>query len=140
MKKVNPKAKTAALRKNTSAARAASRFEAKELDPRLALIARAFARDARVTSGGKGFGSGALKVDGKIFAMISARGLFVVKLSKERVSELVAAERGSYFDPGKGRLMKEWLALSGQEQTWLALAKEAHAFVLAGAQKRSPRT
>src|ERR1700761_4175126 len=83
--------------------------EAKDRDPRLAAIARAFAEDARVSSGGRGFGGGALKVKGKIFAMISSRGAFVVKLSQARVSELVQAERGSYFDAGKGKPMKEWL-------------------------------
>ncbi|HEY8094949.1 MAG TPA: hypothetical protein VIE65_02505, partial [Methylobacter sp.] len=45
------------------------------------LVAHAFALDRRVVcGGGKGFGSGALKVDGKIFAMISSKGQFVMKL------------------------------------------------------------
>jgi hypothetical protein len=84
-----------------------------------------------VAQSGKGFGSGALKVSGKIFAMISAQGSFVVKLPKERVTELVSAGRGHHFDPGRGRLMKEWFATDEKPSTWLALAKEAHAFVSA---------
>ena len=42
--------------------------------------------------GGRGFGASALKVDGKIFAMVSG-GTLVVKLPRTRVDELV--ERGS---------------------------------------------
>lgn len=68
-----------------------------------ALVVNAFADDRQVTpqGTGKGFGSGALKVNGKIFAMISSKGEFVVKLSEERVNELVAAGKGSRFDPGR---------------------------------------
>jgi hypothetical protein len=54
-----------------------------------------------------------LKVDGKIFAMHS-KGKFVAKLPKDRVDELVRAGKGEYFDPGHGRLMKEWVSLHGQ--------------------------
>jgi len=139
MKKTKSKAKPNGRTPRKHAAgstRASSRTEPSALDPRLAVIARAFAKDARVTSGGKGFGSGALKVNGKIFAMISSRGTFVVKLAQPRVSELVAGGQGSYFDSGKGKPMKEWLALEDQEEEWLALAKEAHAFVLRAENER----
>jgi hypothetical protein len=103
---------------------------AKEIDPKLLPLVAAFAKDQRVTYGGKGFGSGALKVGGKIFALVSSKGLFVVKLPKARVTELVQHGRGQYFDPGKGKLMKEWLVLTGTPRSRLALAKEAHRFVL----------
>jgi hypothetical protein len=107
--------------------------EAKEIDPKLAPLVAAFEADSRVTYGGKGFGSGALKVSGKIFAMLSSKGLFVVKLPKDRVTELVRLGRGQYFDPGRGKLMKEWLVTDGTPRALLALAKEAHRFVLGGA-------
>lgn len=72
-----------------------------------------------------------LKVKGKIFAMVS-RGKLVVKLPKERVDDLVQAGAGNYFDPRRdGRLMKEWLELSGNEPPWLGLAREAYRFVKA---------
>jgi hypothetical protein len=83
-----------------------------------------------VGAGKKGFGSSALKVGDKIFAMVSSKGQFVVKLPKQRVDALVASGVGERFDPGHGRLMKEWLALeptSGED--WLALATEALRFV-----------
>jgi len=87
------------------------------------------------SSGKKGFGSAALQVNGKIFAMISSKGHFVVKLPKPRVEALETSGVGQRFDPGHGRLMKEWLALepdSGAD--WLALATEALEFVAGGKQ------
>jgi hypothetical protein len=79
---------------------------------------------------GKGFGSrGQLKVDGKIFAML-VRDVLVLKLSGDRVQSLVDAGDGTHFDAGKGRPIREWLALSPtSSQPWLALAEEAMAFV-----------
>lgn len=77
----------------------------------------------------KGFGSGALRVDKKIFAMF-VRGRMVVKLPKRRVDELIAAGHGINFDANKGTPMKEWLALDpGSSLDWLALAREAMQFV-----------
>jgi hypothetical protein len=69
------------------------------------------AKERQVTYGGKGFGSTALKVKGKIFAMQSSKGEFVAKLPRGRVDELVRLGKGEYFDPGHGRLMKEWLVV-----------------------------
>jgi hypothetical protein len=102
-------------------------------DKHYARIVRAFATDRDVAVGAgrkKGFGAGALAVRGKIFALLSSRGHFVVKLPRDRVDALVAAGRGARFDPGHCRLMKEWLDVApGAEPDWLALAREARAFV-----------
>jgi hypothetical protein len=67
-------------------------------------------------------------VNGKIFAM-QAKGKLVVKLPRQRVDELVVSGKGKYFDPGHGKLMKEWAAIDSPEAEWVALAKEAHNFV-----------
>ncbi len=84
----------------------------------------------QVGEGGRRFGASGLQVDGHIFAMVSSRGEYVVKLPRTRVDALVAAGAGQRFDPGHGRLMKEWLALdAAADQDWLALAREALAFV-----------
>jgi hypothetical protein len=81
------------------------------------------------TESGHRFGSNGLKVDGKIFAML-VRGTFVVKLPRKRVDALCASGDGQRWDPGHGRLMKEWLALAPtSNEDWLALAKDALAFV-----------
>jgi TfoX/Sxy family transcriptional regulator of competence genes len=82
---------------------------------------------------GRGFGStGQLKVDGKIFAML-VRGELVLKLPRDRVQALVDSGHGEHFDAGKGKPMREWLALSpSYRKPWLALADEAMAFVSAG--------
>ncbi len=81
---------------------------------------------------GRGFGSGALRTHGKIFAMRSSRDEFVVKLPRQRVAALVAAGGCVPFDPGHGRVMKEWLVVvAASDDTWLALAREALAFVAA---------
>lgn len=99
-----------------------------ELDPKFAAVVQEFSGERRVAYGGKGFGSTALKFDGRIFAMLSSKGRFVVKLPRERVDELVGRGQGQYFEPGRGRLMKEWLAVSGQSISWLELAREAYRF------------
>jgi hypothetical protein len=95
----------------------------------LAIVAAALHKEPGVTVGGKGFGSSGLKVRGKLFAMISSKGMFVVKLPKERVEELVQLGKGEHFDPGHGRLMKQWVSLDEEEETWVGLAREAYLFV-----------
>jgi hypothetical protein len=79
----------------------------------------------------RGFGTNALKVNKKIFAMLASDDRFVVKLPGARVDALVAGGFGERFDPRRhGRVMKEWLVVGpGHEARWLALAKEAMEFV-----------
>lgn len=79
--------------------------------------------------GRRGFGSSALKVNGSIFAMLSG-GRLIVKLPHDRVDTLIGSGAGTPFDAGKGRAMKEWLAVTADdEESWLALAREALDFV-----------
>jgi hypothetical protein len=79
--------------------------------------------------GRRGFGAGALKINGSIFAMLSG-GRLVVKLPAARVRELIAAGAGDPFDAGKGRPMKEWVAVRAPDpSTWRDLATEAAGFV-----------
>lgn len=111
------------------------------LDPRLAPVQAAFLGDRQVTTGGTGFGSGALKVGGRIFAMISSRGEFVVKLPRERVDELVGRGQALRFEPGPGRVMNEWASVHSAPSSWIALAREARRFVGGGrAKRRRPRS
>ena len=78
--------------------------------------------------GGSGFGRGALRYRGKIFAMF-VRGRLVVKLPRSRVDELVADGHGERFDANKGTPMKEWFSLDPESDlAWPPLAREALAF------------
>ena len=80
-------------------------------------------------SGRPGFGSDALTVHGRIFAMVS-QGRLVLKLPRDRVAELIERGDGLPFDAGKGRPMKEWVVLQpGSSRRWGSLAEEACAFV-----------
>ena len=97
-------------------------------DPRFAAVVTAVVGKSGVTRESRqGFGSGALKVNGKIFAMTPAAA-FVVKIPKARVDELVNRSVGERFEPGLGRIMKEWLALHGHAERWTELGKEAYQF------------
>ena len=112
------------------AKRTKQRAGATEIDDRFQAVVAAFANDRDVT-GGKMMSSYALKVNGKIFVMFGRRQ-FVAKLPKSRVDELVSAEAGKRFDPGHGRIMKEWFVAGGNAPDWLELAKEAYGFVKRG--------
>jgi hypothetical protein len=81
---------------------------------------------------GRGFGSSALKVQGRIFAILSSRSEFVLKMPRQRVAELIASGDGLPFDAGKGRPMKEWVVIAPTSPLdWTSLAEEALAFVRA---------
>ncbi len=106
---------------------------------KFAAVVAAFARDrklapiaqdylARKHEPARAFGSNALKVNGKIFAMC-VKAKLVVKLPKARVDELVTSGKGSYFDPGHGRLMKQWVSVEAARLSWTELALEAHDYV-----------
>lgn len=97
------------------------------IDSSFAPVVNAFSRRRDVTYG-KLMSSYGLKVNGKIFAMFG-RGKFVAKLPKSRVEELIAQGRGERFDPGHGRLMKEWIAIDSEPGRWTDLAEEAYEFV-----------
>jgi hypothetical protein len=99
-------------------------------EKRFGRIIDALRVDDGVTLGGgkRGFGSGALQVNGKIFAMLR-RDALVVKLPAARVAELIAAGIAMPFDAGKGRPMREWATLDERaSRRWLSLAREALAY------------
>jgi len=108
-------------------------------DPKIAAVLDAFAADRRLAAiakdyrarrktGTSKFGSNALRVNGKLFALF-VRGTLVVKLPKKRVDALVDAGLAEYFDPGHGRRMKQWATVRSPSLSWVELATEAHQFV-----------
>ena len=98
-------------------------------EERFAAIAEKQLRTSGVTTG-TGFGRNpGLRIGGKIFAMLVKEEL-VVKLPKDRVAELSDAGVGHHFDPGHGRVMKEWLSVPASAgRRWVSLVEEARAFV-----------
>jgi hypothetical protein len=102
-------------------------------DPWEALVSTVLA-EGIATFGNEGgpqraFGATSLKTDGKIFAML-VKDRLVVKLPAARVTALAESGAGERFDPGHGRIQKEWLAVAGDDPTrWRELATESEAFV-----------
>lgn len=77
----------------------------------------------------RSFGATSLKVRGKIFAML-VKDRLVVKLAAARVAELVASGAGEPFDPGHGRIQREWVVVTSTDyDDWLAMATESEAYV-----------
>jgi len=69
-----------------------------------------------------------LKTSKKMFVMFS-KGKYVVKLPKERVEELNSSEEGLPYDPGNGRIMKEWVIIPLEHSDkWIDYALEAKHF------------
>src|SRR5919204_5440888 len=115
--------KTTTVSRKTTTSAKPHQVHAFDTLERFTQVVASLAKKPRVSTGKtKGFGSGALKVNGKIFAMLSSKREFVVKLSKHRVDELVDAGCGERFDPGRGRTMKEWLAVNPGHRDWVGLA------------------
>ena len=104
-------------------------------DERYAEIVRLIlVQDSKVTSElnspKRQFGmSGGMKLKGKLFAFLG-RGRLIIKLPKDRVDSLVSAGYGERCEMGKGRLMKEWIAVDEKSyEEWLSLALEAKEFL-----------
>jgi hypothetical protein len=104
-------------------------MSASEAQQRFQQLAAGLLADPEVAEG-TGFGSApGLRIKGKIFAML-VKDQLVVKLPKDRVDELVSAGAGTQFDPGHGRLMKEWASVApDSSEDWERLAGEALQFV-----------
>ena len=77
------------------------------------------------------FGAPGLRINGKVFATLY-KGDLVLKLSQQRVQELIDSGDAVLFDPGHGRVSKEWAAVKPRAvDRWPALAREALQFVSA---------
>ena len=72
-----------------------------------------------------------LMVGGKLFASAGHGGL-LIKVSAERVAELIATGQGQPFSTGGNRVMREWV-VAAPTTDWSTLAAESMAFVAAQA-------
>lgn len=71
-----------------------------------------------------------LKIRKKMFAFFG-KGTFVVKLPKERVAELLQSGDGQPYDPGNGKIMKEWVIIPEEHsERWMDYTLEAKQFAL----------
>jgi hypothetical protein len=70
-----------------------------------------------------------LKIKRKMFAFPAKDGNLTVKLPKERVTELLTSGEGLPYDPGNGKIMKEWVIIPLKySDKWMDYAKEAMKF------------
>lgn len=92
-------------------------------------LAASLATNGEVTSG-QMFGKPCLKVNGKAFVSLHDKKL-VFKLAGEHHKMALSLKSANLWDPsGKGRPMKEWVALSAPEaKHFKPLAAEALAYV-----------
>ncbi len=78
---------------------------------------------------GRMFGADGLKIGKQVFAM-EVKGKLVVKVSTDRAAALRNSGKAEAFDPGHGRPMKQWLAVSPDAKLdWIDLSREALRFV-----------
>lgn len=68
-----------------------------------------------------------------MFAMLTSKGHFSVKLPEDRAAGLVQSGKGIYFEMG-GHRMKQWLVIPGTSALdWKSIANEAYTFVAGNA-------
>jgi hypothetical protein len=72
----------------------------------------------------------ALKIKRKMFVFLNKENI-TVKLPKERVTELLESGEGLPYDPGNGKIMKEWVTIPLKDSSkWIAYVKEGMKFAL----------
>ncbi|MHA1121684.1 MAG: hypothetical protein ACTSUW_06085 [Candidatus Heimdallarchaeota archaeon] len=71
-----------------------------------------------------------LKIKRKMFVFLNKENI-TVKLPKERVTELLESGEGLPYDPGNGKIMKEWVTIPlASLDKWIAYANEGMKFAL----------
>lgn len=69
-----------------------------------------------------------LKTKKKMFAMFQ-KGNFVLKLPRDQVTKLINSGEGKPYDPGNGKIMKEWVIIPEDfSPKWIEYASEAKEF------------
>ncbi len=88
-----------------------------------------FSKDKQVVVN-KGKGAQGIKYNNKMFIMFY-KGDLVIKLSPERIQQLIETGDGLPFDPGTGKPMKDRvLILSAKKELWISLCEESKEYVM----------
>ena len=112
---------------------------ADEKDPRFLPVAAALARKAgfSLMESASGATRG-MMLNGKSFGM-SSHGRFVLKLTEERVAELIEDGTGKPFSASAGRTMKGWIEITGEGADWVAFAKEAYGLAVRSGEEKAKK-
>lgn len=88
-----------------------------------------FANDDQVVVN-SGKGAQGIKQNNKMFIMFY-KGDLVIKLSPERIKQLIEAGDGMAFDPGTGKPMKDRLLIPhSKKNLWISLSEESRDYVI----------
>ena len=99
-----------------------------EVDPYAELRAH-FSRDKDVVVN-SGRGAQGIKYNDKMFIMFY-KGDLVVKLSPDRIKELINNHTGEPFDPGTGKPMKDRILLkANKKDCWIKISEESKKYVM----------
>ncbi len=72
-----------------------------------------------------GRGAQGLKVGKKMFAMFSKGGL-LLKMPPQQVESLISAGQGLPYDPGTGKVMKNYVLIPiAKQRSWIKLCQQA---------------
>ena len=84
--------------------------------------------DEVVVNSGKG--AQGIKHNNKMFIMFY-KGDLLVKLSPDRIQELISSGDGQAFDPGTGKVMKDRVLIPhSKKELWIALCEESKRYVI----------
>lgn len=77
-----------------------------------------------------GKGAQGIKSNNKMFIMFY-KGDLLIKLSPEKVLELIGSGEGLAFDPGTGKVMKDRVLIPhSRYDKWITLCEESKAYIL----------
>ena len=88
-----------------------------------------FAGDKQiVVNAGKG--AQGIKYNNKMFIMFS-KGDLLIKLSPQRIQQLIEEKVGIAYDPGTGKVMKDRVLIPfSQNKLWISLCEESKAYII----------
>ncbi|MHA2250623.1 MAG: hypothetical protein ACXAD7_09675 [Candidatus Kariarchaeaceae archaeon] len=92
-------------------------------------IRRYFSNDPDVEVA-SGRGAQGIKYNKKMFIMFY-KGDLLIKLSENRINEIISSGVGQPFDPGTGKIMKDRVLIpASHKEEWISLSEESKQFVM----------